>query len=103
MPDSIFTSVDLPAPFSPISAVTAPRRSSRVARSSARTPPNDLRMSVSVRREGCTESLRRPSENLGELGRVAEVVDERFAHSAHAVRAEGDFAHAPHVHGLCRI
>ena len=55
MPDRIFTSVDLPAPFSPMSAVTAPRGSSRLARSSARTPPNDLRMSVSVSKEECTE------------------------------------------------
>src|SRR6187551_2106948 len=103
MPESIFTSVDFPAPFSPISAVTAPRRSSRLALSSARTPPNDLRMSVSVRREGCTESLRRSSENLRELSRVAEVVDEWLAHRTHAVLPEGDLAHAAHVHGLRRI
>src|SRR5436190_3517276 len=103
MPDSIFTSVDLPAPFSPISAVTAPRRSSRLTRSRARTPPNDLRMSVSVRREGCTESLRLSSEDLRELSRVAEVVDEWLAHRTHAVLPEGDLAYAAHVHGLCRI
>ena len=42
-----------------MSAVTAPRASSRLARSSARTPPNDLRMSVSVSREACTESAGR--------------------------------------------
>jgi hypothetical protein len=38
MPDSSFISVDLPAPFSPTSASTSPRRSSMCMSCSARTP-----------------------------------------------------------------
>src|SRR5690348_12353980 len=87
-PVRIFTSVDLPAPFSPISAVTQPAGSSRLARSSARTPPKDLRMSVSVRTGG--DTLGGASEYLGELRHIARVVDERLAHGAHAIRGETD-------------
>src|SRR5262245_60565045 len=42
MPASTFISVDLPAPFSPISACTSPAISSKRQLSSARTPGNDL-------------------------------------------------------------
>ena len=38
-PERIFTSVDLPAPFSPSRAMTSPRRSSNETSSSARTGP----------------------------------------------------------------
>src|SRR2546421_6676534 len=38
MPESSFMSVDLPAPFSPTSASTSPRRSSMCMSCSARTP-----------------------------------------------------------------
>jgi hypothetical protein len=38
MPVSTFTMVDLPAPFSPISAVTSPARSSSETPESAFTP-----------------------------------------------------------------
>ncbi len=44
MPVRIFTSVDLPAPFSPTSAVTRPGRSTRSTPSSALTPGNCLEM-----------------------------------------------------------
>src|SRR5689334_16869131 len=46
MPAKIFISVDLPAPFSPISAWTSPGISSKRAPDSARTPGNDLWMSL---------------------------------------------------------
>ena len=42
MPVRIFTSVDLPAPFSPTSAVTRPGRSARSTPSSALTPGKSL-------------------------------------------------------------
>src|SRR5919108_6494638 len=97
MPLSIFTSVDLPAPFSPMSAVPQPRGSSRLTRSSARTPPKDLRMSVSARSEVDTD-VRGASEDFRELRHVAGVVDERLAHGAVAVGAEADGAHATRGH-----
>ena len=41
-PASIFTSVDLPAPFSPSNACISPGMSARLPSMSARTRPNDL-------------------------------------------------------------
>src|SRR4051812_32686071 len=45
MPDRILTKVDLPAPFSPISAWTSPAFRSKLTRSSARTPGKLFEMS----------------------------------------------------------
>src|SRR4051794_26301138 len=50
MPVRILTMVDLPAPFSPISAVTSPARSVRCALCRARTPGKRLETPVSARR-----------------------------------------------------
>ena len=44
MPDRIFISVDLPAPFSPITAWTSPRATSSRTLCKAGTPENDLEM-----------------------------------------------------------
>ena len=48
-PPTMFISVDLPAPFSPISACTSPARSSKDTPVSARTAPKRLVMPVSLR------------------------------------------------------
>src|SRR5215467_3120569 len=50
MPARIFISVDLPAPFSPIKAWTWPAISSNRTPASARTPGNDLLMSLASTR-----------------------------------------------------
>src|SRR5579859_240131 len=49
MPARIFSSVDLPAPFSPMSAWASPADTSKLTPRSARTAPNDLRMSRNCR------------------------------------------------------
>ena len=49
MPQRILTKVLLPAPFSPTSPITSPRRNSKSAVSSATTSPNDLATSVATR------------------------------------------------------
>src|SRR5581483_4146226 len=50
VPATHLTSVDLPAPLSPTSAITSPRRTSKSTPASACTEPNDLEMSRSWRR-----------------------------------------------------
>src|SRR6476469_7433082 len=50
MPATIFIKVDLPAPFSPISAWTVPRLSLKETSSSATTPGNSLRTLSTVSR-----------------------------------------------------
>src|SRR5438874_9664804 len=55
----MFMSVDLPAPFSPRSACTSPRRTSNETPSFATTPGNSLRMSrISRTRSSLTSFLR---------------------------------------------
>src|SRR4051794_20816695 len=54
MPAMIFISVDLPAPFSPISACTVPGRNLKDTLSSARTPGNSLRAFSTSRRNAYT-------------------------------------------------
>src|SRR5690348_9196595 len=78
-----------------------PRCNSRLTPASARTPPKDLRMSVSLSSGVCTGG--RSSEHLRVLADVADVVDEGFAHRADAIGAEGHFTHASHVDGFVRI
>src|SRR5438093_7526066 len=51
-PLRIFISVDLPAPFSPTSTCTSPRRRSKSTRSSATTPGNRLHTARMSRSEG---------------------------------------------------
>src|SRR5262245_38345806 len=46
----IFIRVDLPAPFSPMTAWISPRATAKLTSSSARTPPKDLPM-ASIRRK----------------------------------------------------
>ena len=55
-PATIFISVDLPAPFSPISACTVPGRTRNCTPSSATTPGNSLRTSFSSSRYGVAGS-----------------------------------------------
>src|SRR5688572_13078761 len=97
-PDRIFTSVDLPAPFSPSKAVIEPRCNSRSTPASARTPPKVLRTPVSVKKGG-TQSR---SEYLGEFGHVAGVIDEWLAHRADSISPECHLSHAARGHRLVR-
>src|SRR3954447_22019955 len=53
-------SVDLPAPFSPNSTCTSPRRSSSPTSSSAITPGKCLEMRLAARRTGAPASSRAP-------------------------------------------
>src|SRR5688572_28287758 len=101
-PVRILTSVDLPAPFSPISAVMLPRCNCRSTPASARTPPKDLRTLVSLSRGACTGG-RSWSEHLRVLTHVADVVDEGLAHRTYTIGSESDFTHPPHVHRLVRV
>src|ERR1043165_915627 len=89
----IFTAVDLPAPFSPISAVTCPAGSCSETPSSALTPSKCSAMSSSARtggsaggQVGMTTGLRRRGglEELGELVDVGLVEDERLGHRGFA-------------------
>src|SRR5689334_20776688 len=77
----MFISVDLPAPFSPRSACTSPRRTSNDTSSLATTPGNSLRMprisrtsssltevdAIARRREGEIESPSRRDRRCGYL------------------------------------
>ena len=67
-PARIFTSVDLPAPFSPRSACTSPARSSTEPSISAWTAPNDFTACWSER---ATSPNRRPAAPVTASGRVA--------------------------------
>src|ERR671923_2332787 len=49
MPATVLISVDLPAPLSPTSAITSPRRTSKSTSVSACTDPNDFEMPRSWR------------------------------------------------------
>src|SRR5258705_5843987 len=77
-PVRIFISVLLPAPFSPASASTSPRRTSRFTRSSALTPGNVLEM-LRISRNGVTAWL--PGSMRKLLRVTADVV---FRHDRHA-------------------
>src|SRR5262249_48718840 len=59
MPQMIFTSVDLPAPFSPSSACTSPARRLKFTPSGACTPGKLLEMSVRTKSGSSKRSLRR--------------------------------------------
>src|SRR5262245_19905893 len=98
MPVRIFTTVDLPAPFSPTSAITSPAYAFRCMSLSARTPPKRL-LTLSSLRIGCSTAdlLRRvASEDLGELLHVLRVVRERRRHGRFAILLDRHLAHAPH-------
>src|SRR4051794_27598199 len=100
-PPRIFTSVDLPAPFSPTSACTSPACRSSDTSSSARIAPNDF---DACRREriGCCSVTWRSSRNAGvparparpscslevELADVLLVEDERRPEEHGALRAD---------------
>src|SRR5438270_708585 len=60
--------VDLPAPFSPTNACTSPASNSRCTPRSARTPPKDLWMSVSLRRGGTAGA---PWDRVSEKAKTA--------------------------------
>src|SRR4051812_16345330 len=59
MPQTILTSVDLPAPFSPSSACTSPARRLKLTPSRARTPGKLFAMSFSAKSGSSKASLRR--------------------------------------------
>src|SRR5687767_7236970 len=98
MPHRILTSVDLPAPFSPMSAVTCPAYSCRLASLRARAPPKDFFTRVSVRMgcAGAGSMAAAISKNRGELLDVALIVNEGLGHGANTAVAESHRAQAPH-------
>src|SRR5215203_501328 len=80
-PVMIFTSVDLPAPFSPTSAWISPARSSKSTPSRARAPANRLTM-PSMRRRGSpviarSATLIRVRDELCRVASVEETVGEQ--------------------------
>src|SRR5262245_46222073 len=90
----IFTAVDLPAPFSPSSAITCPARSSSRTPASACTPPKRLLTPSSASAAGAEWR----SEELGKLIHVRLVEHERLRHGRVAVRPDLQRAHAAHGH-----
>src|SRR5258706_4586612 len=103
MPVRIFTIVDLPAPFSPMSATTSPAYAESRMSVRARTPPKRLLMCSSVRIGSTVRALvwelRRTgsSKDLGELLDVAGVVGEGRRHRGFAVGFHRHLAHAAHL------
>src|SRR5215218_4230181 len=72
----ILMRVDLPAPFSPMSACTSPARSSSEALFKACTPAYDFVMSV-ARRSGTSAIAFTPDDDDVELGRAVDADGER--------------------------
>src|SRR5262245_754484 len=105
MPVRILTSVDLPAPFSPTSAVTCPAATSRRPSASAWIAPKDLRRpSTDSSMKRCSgDCSRLASEHLGEAVdvRLVEAVGRR--HRRLAIGADLDLAHAPGIDRLARL
>src|SRR5215207_3242517 len=75
-PVMILMRVDLPAPFSPMSACTSPARSSSEALLSACTPAYDFRMSV-ARRSGTSAIALPLDDDDVEFGRAVDADGER--------------------------
>src|SRR5215208_39811 len=72
----ILMRVDLPAPFSPMSACTSPARSSSEALLSACTPAYDFVMSV-ARRSGTSAIAFTPDDDDVEFGRAVDADGQR--------------------------
>src|SRR5258708_5816436 len=101
MPVRIFTIVDLPAPFSPMSATTSPAYAESRMSVRARTPPKRLLMCSSVRIGSTVRALVRQlsrcsSEDLRELFDVAGVVGEGRRHGGFTIGFHRHLAHAAH-------
>src|SRR5450830_1829215 len=104
MPVKVLTRVDLPAPFSPISAITSPGCTDSATLFSAVMPAKRLLMPASCSTGGVRaavpgdaglERFACMSEDLRELVDVLGVVGERFGHRRLALRVDDDAAHAP--------
>src|SRR5215204_4064956 len=85
-PVMILISVDLPAPFSPMSACTSPARSSSEALFSAWTPAYDFVMSV-ARRSGTSAIAFTPDDDDVEFGRAVDADGQRQLDVGSARRA----------------
>src|SRR5215213_5572095 len=85
-PVMILISVDLPAPFSPMSACTSPARSSSEALFKACTPAYDFVMSV-TRRSGTSAIVFPPDDDDVELGRAVDADGQRQLDVGRARRA----------------
>src|SRR5919107_1803099 len=90
-PVMILMSVDLPAPFSPMSACTSPARSSSEALFRACTPAYDFLMSV-ARRSGTSAIAFTPDDDDVKLGRAVDADGQRQLDVGGARRA-GDESH----------
>src|SRR5215207_2549107 len=105
-PVMILMRVDLPAPFSPMSACTSPARSSSEALFSACTPAYDLVMSV-ARRSGTSAIALPLDDDDVEFGRAVDADGQRQL-DVRGARGAGDESHraaqaafvprAPHSH-----
>src|SRR5215218_3423536 len=82
----ILMRVDLPAPFSPMSACTSPARSSSEALFKACTPAYDFVMSV-ARRSGTSAIAFTPDDDDVEFGRAVDADGERQLDVRRARRA----------------
>src|SRR5262249_29329198 len=71
-PETIRPSVDFPAPFSPTSACTEPRRTESVTPASAWTPPKCLATSCSSRKGASATDRARTLSGLGSRPMAAE-------------------------------
>ncbi len=93
-PARIFTTVDLPAPFSPTSACASPARSSIDPSITARTAPNDLLTRSSERTTGPSGSAEAGESGLGASGEsgAAEAAWVSGAPAAGAGRESGTAA-----------
>src|SRR3979490_550182 len=95
MPVRICTIVDLPAPFSPMSAITSPANACRRMSVKARTPPKRLSIWPSVRIGSTAPALEVcTSEYLREFFYIAGVVREGRRHRRFAVGFHRHLAHA---------
>src|SRR5829696_9731665 len=90
-PVMILISVDLPAPFSPMSACTSPARSSSEALLSACTPAYDFVMSV-ARRSGTSAIAFTLDDDDVQLGRAVDADGERQL-DVRGARGAGDESH----------